>query len=213
MSKLPDLTEMTQTVAVDDMLYIVDESEKGDSVDGSSRFIKIQNFGGKYLLNTITNSTADEFDFSSIPAGFRRLVIEGHVKSDDSGTNADNIIMFINADDTAANYWGSTVVHNGFSASGHDEGAAYIAVIAGDGANVVGDSQIRIVIEGYESVSRIKTAQSWSMVYYSEGARIDSCMGAWSHDNSSADINRIRIRTDNHPTDRLTGTLRLYGEM
>ena len=88
---LTDLTEFAGTLAADDWVYMVDKSDTTDNPDGSSFKIQVKNIVGRVLLQTITNSSAGEFDFNSIPSGFNRLIIRGEIRGDAAGTGDQRI--------------------------------------------------------------------------------------------------------------------------
>lgn len=211
-SKLTALTEFAGTLAPDDWVYMVDKSDTSDDPDGSAFKIQVKNLAGRVLIQSITNTTAGEFDFNSIPSGYNRLVIEGDIRSDAAGITSDATYIIFNADTTASNYHSQLLsASDGATTGGLGETASPL-IASSPGASSPTDSyaNMRIVIENYTG-ARLKMALTQ---YASYEANDTLRTGARSVVSAiTAAITRVRIRTDNHATDQLFGTLRLYGEM
>lgn len=165
--------------------------------------------GTKVLLEEITLASAGEFDFSSIPAGYDRLIIEGYIRSGAAGTN-DNSRIFINGDTTDANYHSVLLYTDQGTSGGAEYNTAYTGNIAAAGSPTDSYSNTRWVIEGYTDTAKLKTVQA--DVYSYLGTDHGNVAKLNVTSNTSTVVNQIQVRTDNHPTDGLTGTLRLYGE-
>lgn len=164
--------------------------------------------GGRELIATLTNTSAGEFDFTSIPSGYNRLTVEGAVRSDVAAF-VDAVHCYINEDTTDANY--HYQISGAFNAAANStEGAApYIAACAGSTAPAGSVSALSLFIESPNS-SNIKEVASQ---VGATRATDNLATGIWLVSSAITDrVSRLRIRTDDHPTAGLTGTVRLYGE-
>lgn len=162
------------------------------------------------LLQTITNTVADEFDFDTISAGFSRLVIKGRLRSTE-GEISDVVRIFFNGDTTDGNYnYQRISAQSGISQIG-EASFSNVGRCPAIGAPAGAYASVDVVIEGYDSSVYIKSA-----ITTTEALRLSSHLwvGTEATVNSSitAAITRLRIRTDNHPTHKLLGKLQLYGE-
>lgn len=208
------LTE--KLVADDDDLLIIEDS----AAAGVKKKVKASNFAGgggggatstvtvKHVIQTITNTVAGEFDFDSIPAGYDRLIIDGMVRSDASATS-DTLYTFLNTDTTVANYYRQSLYGSNnatLSAEGADPAVALICA-ATSGTNYY--SPVRILLEDYDG-SWYKTLQGWGALRRTSTDIAHG--GGIVYSAITAAVTRIRVRTDNHATDQLLGTLTLYGE-
>lgn len=159
-------------------------------------------------IETITNSAAGEFDFDNIPSGYSRLHIKGVLRGDVSATS-EIVYAFLNTDTTVGNYHFQRISAVNGTAQAF-EGAqprTFIVPGATGVSNVY--ATVALTIEEYTG-TQLKVISS---EFYSVRASGEVEVGIKSVVSSITDVvNRIRIRTDNHPTDQLLGTLRLYGE-
>lgn len=164
---------------------------------------------GKFIIEEIELATAGEFDFDSLPQGYKRLVIEGHVRAA-SGTGLKYLNAYINADETDSNYH-SQALRAGNGASSFEESATpNIAVLAPSDAAAEEFTAVQLVFEGYAGTIK-KTARSNFVSPRGAGFHYVGALGVLSAITDP--VTRIRIRTDNHPTDGLIGKLTLYGEL
>gem|GEM_PF-2622541 len=166
--------------------------------------------GGKVLIEEITLGSAGEFDFNNIPQGFNRLVIEGYLLSD-AATTDDLLRAFFNNDETLANYH-CTKRYVYDTTSGQDESATPSFAhcpAANSPANY--DGYVCITINNYAHPTIGKQAASRYNYYRASNSVMIGDGGLKSAVTDP--ITRVRIRTDNHLTDKFVGTLRLYGEM
>jgi hypothetical protein len=164
---------------------------------------------GKQLIEEINNTTAGDFDFNNIPSGFNRIIIEGAVRGDVSST-LDAVVLYMNADTTASNYHRQWVGGSNNSTTGSEVAEARIGSAAAASSPSGSYSYLKLTIEDYAG-SNLKIATSISNTYRDT----DNIQVLLTSTVSSitAAITRIRIQTDNDPTDQLFGTLRLYGEL
>lgn len=207
------LTDITNEVAdptetaPGDLLCITDSSDTTASTGGTSHKVQLKNTGFPVLLERITHATGSEFDFSSIPTGYKRLIIKGELLSSKSATS-DGVQIFFNTDTTSSNYVGQQIAGlNSTSYYGNDAsriGEAAAATSASD------TSHIEIVIEDYAG-SNIKGAMSRYAVVR---ATTEMYIGLVyvGHKTLTAAIDRVRIRPTGYATDTFTGELTLYGE-
>lgn len=212
-TKIADLTTIPSVVDAD-VLHIVDVSA-GTSYK-ITRGALLASIGGgqKILIETITNPGSGEFDFGPalaggiIPAGYKRLKIEGHIRSTQSA--ADIIQGFFNADLTKTNYHQNRQAVNEGAHQVGEANHSEISVCPGSPAVAGSYAGIDITIENYDS-DKLKNAKGtyWALDLTSEIWAGSSFM---SHKTMTAVVTRFRVRTDAHPTDTLLGELRLYGE-
>jgi hypothetical protein len=160
-------------------------------------------------IETIDNTgAAGDFDFNSIAAGYDRLIIKGNVRSDVSA-DFDNLYLFLNADTTAANY------HNQHSGSYNGSGFAVesaepkMAFISGATSPAASMAQISVVIEDPNSANLKGFRTEYGYYRTTDAIYVGA---SFTSSAITAAITRIRIQTDNDPTDELFGTLTLYGE-
>jgi hypothetical protein len=161
----------------------------------------------KQLIETITLASAGEFDFSSIPAGYDKLVIEGWARGNASAAD-DTVLMFANTDTTATNYEGPV----GFQGSTQSAGMIDAIVGQSSAGTSLADAQghFRIEILNYDQSDNLHSAL-WDSTNIRTTGVAYRLVGGW-HWLTKEVINRLRIRTNNHPTDQLIGELSLYGE-
>lgn len=179
-----------------------------DNAETYLRVTRLPVYGPKVLIEEIENVTAGEFDFNNITAGFKRLIIEGTVNSDASVAQ-DQIHIFLNSDLTPANYHTQENSAVNGAAVVTESALPYIGSAAGASTPANSSSTLKIVIENYEG-SQLKIAIGTGVNYAGADFINAFCNSVVSA--ITAAITRIRLRTDNHPTDQLTGKLRLYGE-
>lgn len=171
--------------------------------------VGVGQLGTKVPIQSITNATADDFDFNNIPQGYRRLILEGYVRSGVAATS-DYLYMWLNEDTTAANYHSQR--------NGGDNGSHIITEIAeprlgySTGASSPAGSyaHVRLVLEGYASTVLKKMAQvSLAGEYDTDNMFVENSM---VFSAITDPVTRVRVLTDNDPTDQLLGELTLYGE-
>jgi hypothetical protein len=207
MTRVSDLPSVT-SVAIDDLVHVVDVSDTGDDAGGSSKAITVADLGAKVLIETITNTAAGEFDFDNIPAGFSRLVIEGQLRGDVG--SGEKLWGILNEDTTATNYHSQMIRANGIATVGAESNDSFMANLTGGSSPANAYASVRIVIEGYDN-AWLKTMQT---TYGTYEANDHTLVGTTSVTSAlTAAITRVRLRTDNNPTDELFGVMRLYGEM
>ena len=158
-------------------------------------------------IERITNATAGEFDFT-VPTGYDRLIIRGQLRSDVAG-DFEAAHIYFNADTTAANYHSqaSTGLDNAGAHSELNEPRLFGICAAGAPTDTY--ATVSCEIERPDN-SFLKTALGTFSAYRASDK-------AWTGDHMVTSaitdpLTRIRIRTDNHATDQLFGTLILYGE-
>jgi hypothetical protein len=206
MTKLTDQTAVTAVDAAD-VVYVVDVSDTTDDAAGSSKKVTRADFGGPVLLETITNATAGEFDFSSIVGTYTNLRIKGYVQSDT--TALDYLYVFLNADTTPGNYQSQNNIGNNNGTDVTEVASPRAMLINGTGQGVY-NTFIDILIPEYASATLGK------MIYTSGGGAY-AANSIWAGTNCietavTTAVTQVRVRTDNHATDQLTGKLYLFGE-
>lgn len=184
--------------------------DPGDTTMASTGTNKRAVLAGPYLIETITNSVAGEFDFDSIPAGFKRLILKGYARSS-AATTTDPLYIYANTDTTNANYHMQSVrgINGGASANSTEADYPQIATVPANTSTANSYGQFEIVVENYAASSHLKTALSGFMAYETTDSTRMGMMAVTSA--ITAAITRLRLRTDNHPTDGLVGEVSLYG--
>jgi len=215
--KLTDLPAAT-TATDDDLVYMVDVSDATDDPAGSSKVITKNDFLGggagttmtvKKKLQTITNTTAGEFDFDNIPAGYDRLIIEGQVRGDAS-VGSEDLHIYFNEELTDANYHSQQNIGSNGANSSTEANVPKIAVVTAASAPANAYATVRVVMENFAG-AYIKSAISNFTAYPGvDQQKVGEIVA--TAESMTAAITRIRIRTDNHSTDQLLGVLHLYAE-
>jgi hypothetical protein len=214
MPKLTDRTEET-VVTGDHLVHVVDPTDTTDDPAGSSYKATVDNLvkgvGGRVEIETILNPVSGEFDFNNIPQGYRRLVIKGYLASSVSG-NGDWVWMFMNEETTETDYFSQNYYHTGNGRVASEDNNCQVFVAIGSSGNGATHGDVSAVIEGYAD-TKSKIVRSESTTPYITNTETRVWHIGMSHDSLTAAITRLRFRTDNHPTDTLSGRLTLYGEM
>lgn len=161
------------------------------------------------LIETIDNSaTAGDFDFNNIASEYDRLIIRGNIRGDVAGT-LEETVCYLNADTTAGNY---NAQHNhAFNASNFatESATAIVAYGSAAGSPASDYTQIECVIEEPNSAHNKLIMSRYTANVDTNQQRVG--MSAVTSIITAA-ITRVRIQTDNDPTDELFGILTLYGE-
>lgn len=216
MTTISGLTQKTTAPQDNDLVVIVDEADGTHASTGTTKFMEVGDFfkgrglaPSKVLIQEIDLSTAGEFDFDNIPQDYDRLTIEGYLRGD-AAVTADGLRLFFNADTTDANYHAQRNEASNAGALVGEEDDPFIGICTGASSPANSYSKHQIVLEDYSNSSRLKTARAeWSAYADTDHSRV----GSSSVTSAITDpITRLRVRTDNHSTDQLTGKLRLYGE-
>lgn len=159
-------------------------------------------------IETITLSTAGEFDFDLIPSTFDDLLFRGQVTSDRTDTLERDIRIFFNTDLTDTNYNSQRNIGNNGAGSNSEANNSRICLITGGGAPTPTDFEI--TIPGYAASpwgSRYAHCRFYRLV--SSGHGTVGLFGVQSAVTSA--IDRVRFREPGHATDGLLGTVTLYG--
>ena len=207
MSKITDLT--AGTPAGTDPVEFVDVSDTTMAASGTNKQATAADYGGLILLETITNSTAGEFDFNSLPSVYNRFIIHGNTRGD-AATTEESLHLYFNEDLTDSTYHRQHHYGNNNAASASEASTPRIGITTGASSPTDSYGQITIVVEN-PAGSYLKQAISSMVVYRGTDDLVGGKVSMVSE--VTAAITRIRIRTDNHATDQLLGTLRLYGQM
>lgn len=165
------------------------------------------------IVDSITNSTAGEFDFPTIPGGYSRLILQGYVRSTEPSVTSDFLYLFFNGDFTAANYHRQRLsAANGSTPGAAEDSTPTAAIVTANDSPSGAYAQIKITMGGYDNSSIIKGSLGvYSMMHLSTTGLFVGMMGM-SHKTLTDEITRVTVRATNHPTRGLVGTLRLYAE-
>ena len=207
-AKVTAIAAGKMTIGGTDGDVIVDEAA-GNTITISKWESYRAPYYGRQLIETIENTTAGKFDFNNIPAGFNRLIIMGSLRSD-AAVTVDTMHIFFNSDTTVSNYY--TQLNEALDGSPVSSQGSNPSISRSSGASSPANyyTSVMIVIEDYTGPN-IKMGTG---VYSSPGDSSKTLAGVSSVRSSiTAAITRVRIQTDNDPTDQLFGTLRLYGEL
>lgn len=170
---------------------------------------------GKVLIQTITNVSAGEFDFNSIPQIYKSLILEHEVRCTIGSGTIAGMRLFINGDTTDANYLGQYCRgSNGGSVFVEVAGAlGGVAPVAGSPANSYAQTETKI--QDYTKTSRLKqyktTFTCLSVGGSGTAGRIDTGVIGTASRVITAAVTRLQLRALTHPTDGLIGEARLYG--
>ena len=210
LTEIPTTTTMTD----DDLFYIVDVEDTTDNPAGSSKSIKKSDVIGnvqKFEIARITDPGAGGFVFAGYtPSEWDRLYIQGQVKSSAAATIDATEILF-NGDATTANYFYQRLAGLNAGTSVPASATTRCATVTG-ATNAVANSitDVAIEIENPNS-SFVKSAISHYRLMQTATAAESGSNATWNP-SITVPLTAITIRTDNDPTDTLTGTLILYGE-
>ena len=198
----------TMTIGGTDGDVIVDEAA-GNTITITKWESYRAPYYGRQLIETIENTSAGEFDFNNIPAGFNRIIIEGAIRSDVASTG-DSSAIYLNSDTTASNYHFQRGGGNNGNPLNNEGASSQSVFLCGDSSPSGSYTYIQARIEDYTG-SNLKVIYAFGSSYTGNDA---ITMGSFVTVSSiTAAITRVRIQTDNDPTDQLFGTLRLYGEL
>lgn len=164
----------------------------------------------KVLFETIELTSAGEFDFSSIPAGYNRIVIEGIVRCAlvGSGDTVD-IKVYLNSDTTDANYHSQQMGGRDGSPVNSEYAAPRLIRVPAISSPTGAYANVRIEIEGYAEGHR-KIISGWTS--YNKDTGEAEAMRSTVVSSISAIVSRVRIQSDTSPADELIGVLSIYGE-
>jgi hypothetical protein len=192
-------------------IEVLDSADTSMSSNGTN---KRATLAGPYLIEKIVNTSAGNFDFTSIPAGFRRIRIRGEVRGDSTAAQSIAVYGFLNGDTTITNYdrQNSLGDNNSANVAEANDAQVFTATSPGGGSGKTTHyTPVDIVIENYAG-GNLKGATTHYAVYYAN-ANMRAAMQYMCHRTLVAAITQITIQTTNHPTSGLVGTLSLYGEM
>jgi hypothetical protein len=186
----------------------VEVLDTADTTMSSNGTNKRATLAGPYLIETITNGSAGEFDFASIPAGFSRLIIKGEARL--SATSTSSIKMYINADTTDANYHFQQITAVDDGVIDTEGSTAVIAVLPTSSSPADSYARILATIEGYAGANLKQVRCEADSYVATDSVRVGTIVNVSS---ITAAITRLRIQASDHPTSGILGTLSLYGEI
>ena len=196
-------------VASGDLVEVVDVSDTTDAASGTNKKVTLSSLGGMHLIETISNVSAGDFDFNSIPQGFNRLIIIGNIRGDVTSTS-DGVRCYFNADTTASNYHtNGSYANNGTTTTGEGDDP-FVGPCPADSSPSGAYGFFKIEIEDYADSSLLKQLRSSFVSYLGADSQRTGVYSVVS--SVTAAITRVRVQTDNDPTDQLLGTMRLYGQ-
>lgn len=211
--KLSALTAIT-SADNSDLLYIVDVTGNTPQKITVANLLAAVGAQSKILLETITNVTAGEFDFGPgqaggvIATGYKRWIIEGEMRGDVAATS-DGLRLFFNNDTTAGNYYYQANRGNNTSSTATEGNIPYCGNVPANTSLADTYNVFRMVIENPDGTNIKQAMTTFNANYTTANMMIGDVGTIW---NVATALSRIQIQTDNHATDQLFGTLRLYGE-
>lgn len=160
---------------------------------------------GWVLLDTIENATAGDFDFTSIPAGYEKIRIEGNIRcaAANTGTAVD---VYLNDDTTATNYWNQYHAANAGSNSSPSLGNATLGVATSGNSPSGAYTYIGIEMRGYDQAqlqhmrTRLDGYRTTSNIYTAKNSIV------WE-DGGDTVVDQITVTASGG----MTGKLYLYG--
>lgn len=220
-SQSPQITEIEQGW----LLYFVDNTVS----PAVSYAVPAEYTGIKVPLETITATGSEspivEFDFGpniaggQIPQMFKRLWLHGRLRSTDTSSSAETVCIYFNDDTTDTNYHSQWAIVNNTTYSDSEGAYPRVTTCPTDHTNSVADSfsTFSIVVEDYTSTTKLHMASSVHTAYLREASYLAHQFGpvtVWDIPGSPYPaITRLRLRTDDHPSSVLYGTVTLYGEI
>ena len=191
-----------------DLLHLADS---GDNY--KSKKVTVANIRSliskQVLLHDETLALAGSFDVSSISQDYDDLLILASLRGALASTY-DYTQIFFNNDTTVANYHMQNNYWSNATSVGNSESAtSRLSYIPAASAIANSFAHIRTYIQDYTSTNFLKIAQTKSTL-----AGITTQVWMWKviciwEDGGATAINRIQIRTDNHPTDLIAADSRL----
>ena len=162
---------------------------------------------GKHEIETIVadGSTITDFDFQNIPAGFKRIWIEGSLWSTNSGIAPDGRVWF-NNDTTDANYRHTMVFGYNGGASGVNGATA--RAFQSSGSTGKGPGTFELKAENYAKSGYPRTCRVTNDAHRSS-TEVATYHTSMYHQSMTAAINRITIAD---AASALIGELTLYVE-
>jgi len=206
--RLTAITELAEAPAYDDWWYVVDKSDTTDNAAGSSKKI-LKQYVGRTLIETITNASAGEFDFASIPQVFSRLILVGDIRGDVTATS-DFLFLLFNEETTTADYHSQYVANVTGVADVSKDDTPEIGVCSADSSPANSYSKITIIIDNYTGGYLKQATGDFNALRAATDVHSGLCY--MNHDSLTAAITRLRLRSDNHDTDQLLGAVSLFGE-
>lgn len=212
------LTGLTAITSADnsDLLYIVDVTGNTPQKITVANLLAAVGAQSKVLLETIDNTaTAGEFDFGPgqaggvIATGYKRWIIEGELRGEVVATS-DGTRIYFNADTTDANYHMQTNRAQNNAAVVTEGASSFFGNVPADSSPANSFAMFRLVIENPDGAVNLKQAMSFFTSYQDTDNIIMGSVGIVSA--ITAALTRVRLQTDNDPTDQLFGLLRMYGE-
>jgi len=164
-----------------------------------------------YIAEIDNTATFDEFVFSAIPSFYKRLIIEGTLRSSvTGGSKWDQVHMYLNAETTPTNYHRQGMAYgNGGGFSTGETADCNIAYITADDSLANAFGSVRIVIEDYAGSN--KKMMRGNFDFESTTDAVMTGQHAVTSDITAA-VTTITLQADDHPTHKLKGFLTLYGE-
>lgn len=161
------------------------------------------------LLHDETLGSSAAFDVSSIPGDYDFLELVMNLRSTQSA--ADNVIIWLNNDTTAANYRRQDLNVSSTTVAGSAADDALIGVATGSSDLANNFGELRAFLPDYAGTGRHKHVSAESNERQGASTTAIRFRRIWWESTSA--ITRIMIRTDNHPTDTfVTGSrLRIIG--
>ena len=213
--RLSDLIGTAREISAllaDDAFHVLRQFDTTDHVGGSDYVIQRDAFilalGGYLLIDEITDPVSGEFDFA-VPAGLNRLFGDGELRG--TVVAASDIVLMLLNDGTGSYLTQDLSVSDGSGTVNATESTVgRVAVIPANNAaaTLYGSFSFDISNCGGPNAKVVRTR------YVSPLTTANIRQGGYGMLSPvTAEIDRIRIRTDNHSTDTLLGTMRLYGAL
>lgn len=166
--------------------------------------------GGRTLIEEKTPSGVGSVQWTSIPSTYRKLVLEGAIRSTQASDNVDGRIRF-NGDTTDGNYRQEGWRTNQFGTSNDTGATARFATQSIPGANATANGFAQVKIEIIQYANTAFTKRAFYSIATVDNAFYQSARGMVHWSNTAA-INQIDIvlSAGNFVANSV---LRLYGEM
>lgn len=167
---------------------------------------------GKVLIQELSTETFTEdfFNFTGIPGGYSRLIMEGTITSDVASTVQGTRIS-MNGNETETDYYSQYRFTTGTGIT-ETENAVNLGPVIGCANS--GDiwSTFKVVFEGYADTTRGRKRYHSTNEVVVSNTEIREYDVRCVHDSLTTAITSLLITTSSPSTDFLKGTIRLYGE-
>jgi hypothetical protein len=159
---------------------------------------------------------AANFDFTSIPSGYRHLKLVISVRSDRASATSDKVNLKINNDGTAGNYYSYIGAHNHSGAESSEEflgtnSPTPVGYATAATAPTSAFAEYEFTFVGYSSTNKTKDWQSRGGGFYATSTGNQQLFDGLGHWTSTAAINRLTLTVNLGTNFKQYSSADLYG--